>query len=195
MCIIRKIFVFILTIHLNLTGYSQSINKFLSNSDSIIVVFSPGAMLMGRANLRFESKISDKKSIGFRLENLFIDNIFDRHLWVLPYVRVYPLTKALRGFYIEADIFARWRYQYSSGWKPEYVDWYKSSYGLRFYVGSQTFEGVKKNTPFDISLGFNLDRRALIYNGDVSLGTGAVAPMSVLNIRVQAGILLILTEK
>ena len=104
-------------------------------------------------------------------------------------MRIYPLTSSFKGFYFESDLFIRWRYKFSSGWKPDYIDWYKSSYGLRIYVGSQTFEGLKKNTPFDVSVGFNLDRRALLYTGDVSLGSGNVAPMSVLNIRVQTGIL------
>ena len=170
-------------------AYSQSEKNYFHFSDSLVATFSPGSLLMGRLNLKFESSISSKKSVGIRLENLFIDNIYDRHIWFAPFMRIYPLTSSFKGFYLESDLFFRWRYKYSSGWKPDYIDWYKSSYGLRIYVGSQTFEGLKKNTPFDVSVGFNLDRRALLYTGDVSLGSGNVAPMSVLNIRVQTGIL------
>jgi len=176
-------------------AYSQPKNKIFDDGDSLVATFSPGALLMGRLNVKLESSISYKKSVGLRLENLFIDNIYDRHIWFAPFLRIYPLTSTFKGFYLESDLFFRWRYKYSSGWKPDYIDWYRSSYGLRVYIGSQTFEGIMKNTPFDVSLGFNLDRRALIYTGDVSLGSGNVAPMSVLNLRIQTGIFKKLKQK
>jgi hypothetical protein len=163
-----------------LKSFSQS-NSF-SNSVSV----SPGSLLFGRANLKYEKLTNSHFSYGSRVEASLLDKGFDKHLWIIPYGRFYFFDRAQNGLYFEGGIGYRARYAKSAEWSSK-EDWFKSAGVVRAYLGGQWFVGRNSNIPIDIGLGINTDARISNLPEGVDIGSMLVGPLSMLNFRIQTG--------
>lgn len=162
------------------TSFSQE-RKF---SHSVLV--SPGSLLLGRANFRYEKLTNSHFSYGSRVEVSLLDKGLDKHLWVIPYGRFYFFDKEQNGLYFEGGIGYRARYAKSSDWDSS-TDYFKSAAVVRTYLGAQWFVGKKSKIPFDIGLGLNIDTQNANLPEGVDIGSALVGPLSVLNFRIQTG--------
>jgi len=151
------------------------------------VVVSPGSLFIGRANFRYEKLRESHFTYGSRLEVSFLDKGFDKHIWVIPYGRLYFFNKEQTGLYSEAGLGYRLRYAKSADGFSDYRDIFKSSADARISLGTQWFAGKKSKIPFDISLGLNVDFQNKNVPDDVKIGTFLFGPLAALNLRIQTG--------
>ena len=177
----KKILLFIF---LSSFSFLESFSQGNPNSNSLSI--SPGSLLFGRANLKYEKLTNSNFSFGSRIEASLLDKGFDKHLWVIPYGRLYFFDRAQNGLYFEGGIGYRARYAKSPEWSSK-EDWFKSAGVGRAYLGGQWFVGRNSNIPFDIGLGINVDARSNQLPKGVDIGSMLVGPLSVLNFRIQTG--------
>lgn len=161
-----------------------------SNSYSNSFSISPGSLFLGRLNTKFEKLSESNFTYGARTEVSFLGTL-DRHIWVIPYGRFYFFNKEQNGLYAEVGAGYRMRYQKTfsrnDSYDPSDPDFFKSAPVGRVYLGTQWFVGKNSKTPFDLSLGFNIDAQNFNVPEGASVVTGLIGPLSVFSLRLQTG--------
>ena len=178
----------------NVSSSIKEVFKFNKGEKSKVIdtyshsaLISPGSLILGTANLRYEKITKSNLSYGARIEANFLDNSFDKHLWVIPYGRLFPFNKEQNGLYFELGLGYRARYEKSENWS-EYTDWFKSAVVARTYLGIQWFAGKKYSTPIDIGIGLNIDTQNGNLPEEAQILAGIFGPLSVFSFRLQTGL-------